>query len=653
MENLTVYDLETPANLFTAGFKDVATGKKKAFVIHESRNDFHKLIRFLEAIRINTYTLVGYNCLQFDAQILQYLLNNYQVLSEWDGDALARKIHELSQKIIALPDDEKFKQLIPEWKLNIPHIDIYKQCHFDGKAKRTSLKWLQFTMRFPNIESMPIHHTDEVGADTIPLVLGYMGNDIDATAEFFSRIKFETELRETLSKEYGKNLINASEPRLAREIFGKILGEAMGLEYRDLKEKRTYRNRIYVKDIIFPYVRFKDKILNGVLDFYKGLDFDPYNFESNNLNLKHVEKVFRWENIPEVVVGLGGIHGCVNPGVYKSRPDLLMEDIDVTSYYPNLGIKNKLFPEHLSDIFCDVYEDLFNARQRIDKKSPINYIYKIILNSAYGLSKEMNNYFHDPKYTFSITINGQLLILMLAQRLKEKIPGIMFYQLNTDGVTVGYHPRYKDDVAKVKEEWQKLTMLKLENNFYKMMVIKDVNNYLALDEKGKVKRKGLFGYSLDPEDKEMAYHKNPSELIVPKALEQYFVHGVDYEKYIMESTDIYDFCSGVKVKRDFDLYRHWYDKETSSIHKEQIKQQVCRYYVSNETSTLKKRYKEHAKTPGRVIELKKGCNLTYFNTYVKKDMKDYDLNYSHYISAVRSIIAEITPNASQAALIFE
>lgn len=653
MDKLTVYDLETLANLHTAGFKDVTTGKKKVFVMHKDQNDFIPFMNFIKAIYNYGYTLVGYNCLGFDAQIIQYLLNNYETLQYWSGEDIARKVHDLAQKIISLPDEERFKQLIPEWKLDIPHIDIYKQCHFDGKQKRTSLKWLQFSMRFPNIESMPIHHDSEVNVKDIPLVISYMGNDIDSTAEFFNRIKFETDLRETLSKEYNKNLINASEPRLAREIFGKILSEAMGIEYRDLKERRSYRNRVYGKEIIFPYVKFKDTILKGVQDFFQSLDFDPYNFENNNLNLKDVEKVFRWANIPELVVGLGGLHGCVNPGVYTENSNWLLEDIDVTSYYPNLGIENGLYPEHLSPTFCHVYKELFDARQKIDKKNPINYIYKIILNSAYGLSKEMNNYFHDPKYTFTITINGQLLLLMLAQRLKEKVPGILFYQLNTDGVTVGYEPKYKAVVEQCKKEWEKLSMLKLENKFYKKMVIKDVNNYMAVDTKDVVKRKGLFGYSLDPEDKEMAYHKNPSELVIPKALEAHFIFGKDYEAFIRDCKDIYDFCSGVKIKRDFQLYRHWYDKESNSIKKEEINQQVCRFYVSKELSTLKKKYKLHAKTPGRVVELKKECNLTYFNRYVEKPMKDYNLDYDYYIAAVRKVINDINPNASQTALNFD
>lgn len=677
-EKYTIYDLETPANLFTAGFKDYTTKQRKNFVIHESRNDLVALMRFLRAIKQSEYTLVGYNCLQFDGQIIQYLINNYDTIKKWSGEHIAERIHEIAQKIINLPQEEKWLQLLPEWKLDIPHIDIFKQCHYDSQNKRTSLKWLQFTMRFPNIESMPIHHTARVTGDEIPLVLGYMDNDVDSTAEFFHRIKFETDLRRTLSQQYSLNLMNASEPRMAREIFGKFLSEQMGVPYRDLKERRTYRNTINVKDIIFPYVKFRDPILREIHKFFYNLNFNPYNFEQNNYQLDKVTKNFKYHNI-NADVGLGGIHGCINPGIYEDDCSInaidkdimikgkwVIEDIDATSYYPNLGIKNDLFPEHLSMMFCKVYDDIFQMRKKIDKKDPVNYIFKIILNSAYGLSKEANNYFHDPLYTFAITINGQLLLLKLAEMMKENVPGVMFYQFNTDGISIGYDPKHRHLVEKVKRTWTKNTQIDLENNFYKKMVIMDVNNYLAIDYKGKVKRKGLFGYSLDPEDKEMAYHKNPSALVVPKALEAYFTKGTDYKEFINNHKDIFDFCCGVKVKKDFNIYEYRYHKETASISKTKIKQQVVRYYISNETASLKKVYKPDSKMAmktvskvpkkqninkkkgeSNVVELEKGWNTTYYNVHVDKPMKQYDINYSYYLTEVRKILDVIEPNASQ------
>lgn len=709
-EKFTVYDLETPANLFTAGFKDFETKKRKNFVIHESQNDLHDLIKFLRAIIRTNYTLVGYNCIEFDGQIIQYLLNNYKTIRHWSGEHVAERIHKLSQDIINLTREDKWNNLIPEWKMDIPHIDIFKQCHYD--SKRISLKWLQFTMRFPNIESMPIHHTTRVDADQIPLVLGYMDNDVDSTAEFFKRIKFETDLRLTLSQEYGLNLLSASEPRMAREIFGKFLSEQMGVPYRELKERRTYRQSIIVKDIIFPYIKYRDPILKGVYDFFNGLQFNPYTFDQNNYNyqegfdtwvnqtgysiseystselktiyenylenkMKNVKKAFTFHNISGDV-GLGGIHGCVKPGVYDDdctitevdkvitiKGNRVTEDIDATSFYPLIGIAHDLFPEHLSSMFCKVYDDLFQMRQKIEKKNPINYIFKIILNSAYGLSKEPNNYFHDPKYTFSITINGQLLLLKLAEMLKEHVPGIVFYQFNTDGVTINYDPKYRDKVEWVKAAWSKNTNIPLENNFYKKMVIMDVNNYIAIDYKGKVKRKGLFGYSMDPEDKEMAYHKNPSALIIPKALEAYFTKGVDYKKFILEHKDIFDFCCGVKVNRDFDVMEYRYDKDTSSIIKQKIKQQVVRYYISHEHASLKKAYKEgskmalkNAKSTGKkvninkkkesnIVEIEKGWNTTYYNVHVEKPISEYGINYDYYISGVKNIIDQIEPMSNQ------
>lgn len=651
-ERYTIYDLETLANLFTGCFEDFDSDKKKDFVIADSRNDLVELVKFLRRLKRHNYSLVGFNCLQFDGQIIQYILNNYSKIKNWRGGLLAEKLHSIAQKIISLDDNEKFLNLIPEWDFDIPHLDIYKQCHFDGKQKRTSLKWLQFSMRFPNIESMPIHHSTITTAEDIPLVLAYNYNDTGSTKEFFKRVKFETDLRKKLSKEYDLNLLNASEPRMAREIFGKFLSEAMGIPYRDLKERRTLRSRIFVNQILFPYISFEDEILMGVHSFFNGLDFDPYNFDQNNYNLSKVEKTFKYHNIPEVTVGLGGIHGCVKPGVYTNNKNWNIHDIDATSYYPNLGIKNKLYPEHLSETFCVVYEDLFNMRQEIPKSSPINYIFKIILNSAYGLSKEMNNYFHDPKYTFSITINGQLLILMLAEMLKKNIPGVVFYQLNTDGVTIGYDKQYEGKVKKIMEKWTKLTKIKLEDKMYEKMVIMDVNNYLAVDTKGKIKRKGLFGYSMDPEDKEMAYHKNPSALVIPKALEQYFVHGVPYKKYIQEHDDIFDFCIGVKIKRDFELWKHSYNPETSQVDKEQIHQSVVRYYISHEFSSLKKKYKMHAKTPGRIVELQKSWNMTYYNVHTPKPIKDYDIDYNYYIQGVRDVVSAIEPNAQQTKMNF-
>jgi DNA polymerase elongation subunit (family B) len=76
---------------------------------------------------------------------------------------------------------------------------------------------------------------------------------------------------------------------------------------------------------------------------------------------------------------------------------------DVVSYYPNLAIRNGWSPAHLPKAeFCELYEWFFNERKKISKKDVRNYVYKIILNSTYGLSNDANSFLYDPEFTMRI-----------------------------------------------------------------------------------------------------------------------------------------------------------------------------------------------------------------------------------------------------------
>jgi hypothetical protein len=80
--------------------------------------------------------------------------------------------------------------------------------------------------------------------------------------------------------------------------------------------------------------------------------------------------------------GLGGVHGAIKAGVYKSTKDTIIMTSDVISFYPNLAIRNGWSPAHLpQEDFCELYEWFFEERKKIPKKDPRNYVYKIILNS--------------------------------------------------------------------------------------------------------------------------------------------------------------------------------------------------------------------------------------------------------------------------------
>lgn len=457
------WDIETLFNLSTWCFKDLDTGVKKEFVLYDDIKQFKELVIFLQRLKKHNYWLVGFNSINFDAQILEHIL----YLKSDDIKDVINEIYNKAQYIVSLRDEDRFNRLIPEWKLTHNHIDLFKQKHYDGAAKRgTSLKWIQFSTCYENIEEMPISHTSVIKPEEIPLVLSYNWNDVDSTENFFKLIKYETELRQHLSEKYNLSLINASEPRIAKEIFAKFLSDDMGIDKRHLKTLKTYRDKVYINDIIFPYVNFKSKQLQTVLEIVKKWVVDP----NKKQKIKH-QFVY---NDADIDIGLGGIHGCLNSGVYKATDNNCIRDIDVVSFYPNLAIKNGLRPQHLGESFNKIYNDIFTQRISIPKTDPINYVFKIILNSSYGLSKEVNSYLYDPLFTFSITINGQLLILMLAEELFLNVPNVVFYQLNTDGITIGYDNKYKDVVDKCLNNFKKLTSLDLEDVYYSSMIIRDV-----------------------------------------------------------------------------------------------------------------------------------------------------------------------------------
>ena len=68
------------------------------------------------------------------------------------------------------------------------------------------------------------------------------------------------------------------------------------------------------------------------------------------------------------VFGTGGVHAAVSKKIYKSDEKKVIRTFDVSSYYPNLSIKNRVYPEHLSEMFLQVYEYLYNLRKSFDKK---------------------------------------------------------------------------------------------------------------------------------------------------------------------------------------------------------------------------------------------------------------------------------------------
>jgi hypothetical protein len=621
---LAVYDIETLSNLITFCFLDLESNKKREFVLYDSdtTDTIEPLYKFLSSLIKHKYHLVGFNNIDFDAQILEFVLDNYD---DWNMNresisTIISAIYNKAQSIINLPDDTRFKTLKPEYKLAIPQIDLFKQKHYNRPAKATSLKWLQFTMRYPHVEDMPIPHGTVVSQEDIAQVLKYNWNDVDSTAAFFNKIRFETDLRVTLSEKYKQNLLNAAEPKLARNIFAGLLAQRMDIPVNSLRDMRTHRSTIALKDLILPSIKFKNKSCLKLLDKIKA--------EVVNVNEKsEVDNHLIFAGM-DVVAGVGGIHGCIKPGRYKSEGDWIIHDIDIVSFYPNLAIENKLKPAHLNEAFTEIYKNIFEERKKIPKTDPINYVYKIILNSTFGLSKQPDNYLYDPLFTYSITVNGQLVILMLVEQFLERVPGAVFYQMNTDGITIGYKKEHTPILTKICEGFYNYFKLSLEHAYYKEIVIRDVNNYFAsyLDEKKEPKKKGIFETNFTWAGKQaIDYHKNPTFNVIALAIEAFILHATPFDEFIRNHRDVFDFFGGLKKKSNFELNLYSLVNDVARV---EPQHKVTRFYVAKKGGKLLKEFND-----GRRTAVHKDNELCIANTVDETTIPIIwdNINYNYYI----------------------
>lgn len=177
--------------------------------------------------------------------------------------------------------------------------------------------------------------------------------------------------------------------------------------------------------------------------------------------------------------GTGGIHGSLQNKVVKETSTYLIRDADVSSFYPNLAISNDVYPEHLTRKFCDIYKDVYEQRKSFPKSAPENAMLKLALNATYGNSNNQFSVFYDPMYTMKITLNGELSLCLLIERVLE-IEGTLMISANTDGITVALKRKYEDEYNRVCKQWEQDVKQQLEYVDYSRMFINNVNSYVAV-----------------------------------------------------------------------------------------------------------------------------------------------------------------------------
>lgn len=564
---MITYDIETYRNVFTLCACMEVNGEIHwwVFEISDRKNDSVQLFQFLQYLSVNQIEMVGFNNEGFDYPVVHEFMDTYTYCT-------AASLCAKAQAIIQSQGQNRFKHMVWDNQRYVKQIDLFKIKHFDNLARSTSLKKLEFAMRADRVDDLPFPYDKHLEDHEIDELIKYNKWDVKNTYDFLQECLEQIEFRREMSEKMGKNFMNFNDTKIGKEYF------IMELErirpgtcyYKDGKGKRqprqTVRPEIDLSECIYPYIKFEQQSFTDVMETLRAKKITKT--KGTFKGLSAMVDGFKFD------FGLGGIHGSIDPCTVIADDEYEIWDWDVTSYYPTNAIANKVYPEHMGEDFCEIYEDVFNQRKSYKKGTVENAMLKLALNGVYGDSNNVYSPFYDPKYTMTITINGQLLLCMLAEQLM-KLPSLRMIQINTDGLTVRVHKSEIEQMKHICKWWEDFTQLQLEHVKYSRMFIRDVNNYIGEYTDGKLKLKGAYEIVRD-------WHKNHSHRIVARAAVDRLVHGTDIVHTVFNCDDPFDFMMLAKVPRADQLFMTYPDGRADRM------QGTMRYYVSIQGGQLLK-----------------------------------------------------------------
>lgn len=643
-----VYDIEVFQNIFHCSVKNTETNDIYKFEISERKNQLRELVKFFKQVdkyitwgdyyttNINIPANVifcGYNNLHYDNPIINYIIEYEDKLMQYNIPTICSSIFNLSKTITTSSEDniDAWKH----WKYQIwfDTFDILTMLY--SNKLRVGLKEIQVTMQYPNVQEFVCDWTKPLPLEDFDSMIDYNINDIESTSELLNRCKKDVDLRIAIEDEYGVRVLSKDGVNIGMKILTQKYLEKTGLTWQDIKDLRSPMSVIPLKDVILPFIKYDSPILQRVLDDMKNQIVSP--------GRKGYENKFVFNNL-RYSVGVGGIHSVNSPEIIIPRDDEMLIDIDVASLYPSMLIEYEFYPKHLGKEFLEVYKQIkderIEAKHNGDKVK--NETLKLALNGLSGNLQNEHNFCYSPFAVMQIRINGQLLLLMLAEKLTQI--GCRIVQANTDGLFVLLKKDAYSKVNSICREWEQLTKLTLEEDRFKAMYQYAINDYFAITEDNKVKEKGMFITAVK-------LGKGLTPKIIPKAVISFFKDGIPVEDTIKNCTDIRDFLMSEKTGKQWHV---------EYMNEEQ--QRTNRFYASTNGGYLWK-WKNTGHKEGEIItytepyvgerkykasarqyqNMLTASGVTLLNKFDNKPIEERKINYRYYIMEAYKIIRDLKP----------
>lgn len=504
-------------------------------------------------------------------------------------------------------------------------------------------------------------------------MMHYNENDVFIVCEMIRLFIEEIKLRYSITNAYKVNVLSSSRSDIADALFIKFYSEFSNLNYKQWGRKKTERTKMAFKKVIDPSIKFKTKELQDMLEELKSIVVTSVGKDAFSKSIEMFGTTYN--------LATGGIHSKDIPGLYKSRimidkarisPDSIVPSstgsftseasalrlecpikdsdlgfnwqnltddsyiyvhADVASFYPSIIVNYNVSPDHLNvGVFVKLVDWLRTTRvtAKHSKEEFIDgvpakllaEVLKIVINSIYGKLGYQYGDLYDRLAVLKVTVNGQLLLLMLCESLE--LAGIKVISANTDGIVIKVPARKKQEYDEILEEWSRTTGFELDSEIYDSYICRDVNNYLCRETNGKIAYKGALNPELYIRDLSKGYNAP----IIAKAVSEYLLNDKDVMETLYECKDILMFCKTQNVGRGFDV--------RLTINGESIKtQRNVRFYVSNSGGKLEKVVGDKG------TNLCSGQKVRIINTMNDNNIEDKDINYFYYYTEAHKIIAPI------------
>lgn len=504
-QTIYIYDIEVfkKDNLFV--FRDYFT--KEWTVIH---NDLDALRKFYLANRDSLF--VGYNSHSYDSNVMRAYLQG-------------KNPFHVSKTIIESDDRALVYKMFDTKKTPLFGMDLYQ----DNRG---------FSLK---------EHS------------AFMGINIKETEVDFDLDRELTEEEQVLNELYCKNDVLATEKRFEQNI-GMLVAKAAIALYFGLDKMALSMTNANLTAELLGAEKTPDR--GDELDKYElpeGFEIESETireafmtdeFEANDKGHASISLDVPRRDVTEVL-GVGGIHGAkesfIHVGNFHAR--------DVGSLYPNTMVLFDYLSRNIPEDKRHIYQMLLDERMeakyskkefteikgvQIPTKLLING-YKLPLNTKYGAMGAEFNKLYDPRMRLLVCITGQMAMWDLLEKIENHATII---QSNTDAHY--YIPFSEEDekaIDDIANDWMKRTGYTLDDDPFKAIFQKDVNNYLAVTSDGKVKFKGAIG---------LTNGLKVSKAIVSNAFINYVVAGKDYKEFIYECDELRQFQMITKTGYTFD-----------------------------------------------------------------------------------------------------